>query len=573
MKNILFEKSFATCDKQKYWNNKNIVKPHDVSLNSHKMYFFDCNECNHIFKSVLRDVNRGSWCPYCANKKLCDDIKCDICHEKSFLSNKKSKYWNCKNSVTPRQVFITTHKKYWFNCDKCEHVFEKLLNNDTWCPYCANIKLCENNNCSTCFTKSFESHYKSKFFIEKKNNTIPRQIFLQSNNAYFFKCDKCLHTFKTYIYSIVNNHSWCSYCSTPPKQLCSDNNCTLCLNKSFLSHEKSKYWSDKNNVKPRDIFVSTGKKYWFNCDKCKHVFKCKISTITIINGSWCPYCVNKQLCKNTDCKLCLNKSFLLHEKSKYLSIKNNINPRNIFINSADKYWFDCVICKHSFDCKIYNITSGRWCPYCSVPCKKLCDDIKCKFCFNKSFLSHNKSKYWSSKNNIEPRNVYLGSGKKYWFKCDDCFSEFETNLQSIVGGCWCPNCKNKTEKKLYIALLNIYPNIKCQYKVEWCKNKNCLPFDFCIDEHKIIIELDGRQHFEQVSNWISPEINHKTDKFKMKCANENFYSVIRILQEDIYYDKYDWLSKIIKNIEKIKNNKCVKNKYICYNNEYKIFKN
>ena len=31
-----------------------------------------------------------------------------------------------------------------------------------------------------------------------------------------------------------------------------------------------------------------------------------------------------------------------------------------------------------------------------------------------------------------------------------------------------------------------------QFKVEWCKNKTYIPYDFCISEYKIIIELDGK---------------------------------------------------------------------------------
>lgn len=57
----------------------------------------------------------------------------------------------------------------------------------------------------------------------------------------------------------------------------------------------------------------------------------------------------------------------------------------------------------------------------------------------------------------------------------------------------------------------------------------------------------------------------------MKCANENGFSVIRILQEDILYNKYDWLSEIICNIDNITNEKIVQNIYMCKNNEYKDF--
>jgi very-short-patch-repair endonuclease len=132
----------------------------------------------------------------------------------------------------------------------------------------------------------------------------------------------------------------------------------------------------------------------------------------------------------------------------------------------------------------------------------------------------------------------------------------------------CPSCINKTEFKLYTSLKDLYPTIKRQYKVDWCKNKLYLPFDFVIEELKIIIELDGEQHFKQISNWKSPEVQIEKDKFKTNCANNNGFSVIRILQNDVLNDSFDWISEIHLNIVKIIEEKKVQNIFICKNNEY-----
>ncbi len=90
-------------------------------------------------------------------------------------------------------------------------------------------------------------------------------------------------------------------------------------------------------------------------------------------------------------------------------------------------------------------------------------------------------------------------------------------------------------------------------------------------ERKIIIELDGKQHFEQVGKWLSPEETMTNDLYKMKCANDNGFSVIRILQKDVYKNKYDWLSELISNIAKITTENTVQNIYMCKSNEYKDF--
>jgi very-short-patch-repair endonuclease len=154
--------------------------------------------------------------------------------------------------------------------------------------------------------------------------------------------------------------------------------------------------------------------------------------------------------------------------------------------------------------------------------------------------------------------------------------EFSQRATSHLRGRGCPFCKNKTECKLYEKIKPIYPTTDSQFKTEWCINCNSktnkyLPFDFCIPEHNIIIELDGRQHFIQVMNWQSPEQTFENDKFKEQCANDNNYSVIRLLQEDVLYDKYDWCKELCDAIEEIKQSDDVVNIYLCKNGEYDNF--
>jgi len=270
------------------------------------------------------------------------------------------------------------------------------------------------------------------------------------------------------------------------------------------------------------------------------------------------------------------RSFASHPKAKYWSKTKNgdVTPRDVFKKSHTKYCFDCGECHHAFESPPTSIVGmGSWCPYCAN--KQLCDITNnCDACFKKSFASHPKAKYWSNTKNgdVTPRDVFKNSVTKYCFDCGECHHAFKSSLDNIVGGKWCPKCKNKTELKLYEAVKLHYPTLIHQFKQEWCKNINCLPFDFCIPEHNIIIELDGRQHFIQVSNWTSPEETNKNDLFKEKCANEQGYSVIRIIQEDVFGDKYDWLSKLQTEIENIINdNTIIHNIYMCENGEYDNF--
>ena len=408
----------------------------------------------------------------------------------------------------------------------------------------------------------------SKYWSSKNGNIKPIDVLKSSGKKYWFDCHLCGHEFEI-ILSTITRGCWCPYCVN--QKLCVKNDCVMCFKKSFASHEKQDFWSSKNeNIKPRDVFRGSGKKYLFDCHLCGHEFESVLGNIS--RGAWCGFCANKILCDNIDCKTCYKKSFASHEKNIFWSSKNgNIKPRDVFKSSNKKYLFDCNLCGHKFESVLGNITNGEnWCGFCSN--RLLCESNDCKMCLDKSFESHTNSKYWSNKNkNIKPRDVFKCSDKKFWFQCSKGH-DFKSSLHSISNqNSWCPICKNKTELKLYQKIIQTYTLLQKDVRYEWCKNKRCLPFDFCIPEKKTIIELDGRQHFTQITNWPSPEEQFENDKYKEKCANDNGYSTIRIVQEDVWNDVYDWCKELCEAIEKIKNGNEIVNIYLCKNNEYEKY--
>ena len=513
------------------------------------------------------------------SKKLCGREDCNTCSKRSFANHEKSKYMIIEDGVNIRQINSGTSVKYPFKCNKCNHTFYSgpkeitKVKKSTWCPYCSNNMLCDNDDCKICYNKTLASHKRSKYF-STKNELKPREIFLYSQLKYIFDCDKCHHDFEVRVGHVTkkNKPTWCPYCSN--QKLCDKDDCNDCYNKSFASYEKKQFFSSKNKDSPREIFLSTHHKYIFNCDKCHHNFLTAIAKIT---GSqrWCPYCVSKKLCDDINCMMCLKNSFKSHEKSKYWSNKNDILPRQTFISSDKKYFFDCNQCNHTFYISLTNINNqNHWCPYCSN--QKLCKDDKCNICFNKSFASHEKCIYFSKKNKLIPREIFKRSGHKYYFKCNKCNNTFYSSLNAItnpIKPAWCPFCKHKTETKILDWLQESYRDYKIsyQYKFDWCKNtktNRLYAFDFVIEELNLIIELDGLQHFKQVSNWSSPELTQEKDIYKMLKVNEKGYTIIRILQEDVLYNKNNWEAKLKNAIKIYESPDYI---FISENNEYQVY--
>jgi hypothetical protein len=323
-------------------------------------------------------------------------------------------------------------------------------------------KLCEKEECGICFERSFASHEKSNYW--SKNNTVSaREVFKGSCQKYEFLCGSCEHYFEAKIYNITKiiNPTWCPYCTN--QKLCNGEKCKSCFEKSFASHEKSKWWSKQNELKARQVFKQTHGKYFFYCDICSHDFSASLSNITRNQKpAGCSFCSKKQVCGEDTCQKCFENSFASHEKSKYWSERNLVLPKNILKSSDKKFEFKCGNCDHYFISAIHNIRKGSWCPYCSKPAKKLCDREDCKQCFENSFASHPKSKWWSLKNNTSPRKIFRGTKDEYIFDCDICKHEFNASILSITGihKCWCTYC-------------SLPPKSLClENDCDWCFNKS-----------------------------------------------------------------------------------------------------
>jgi very-short-patch-repair endonuclease len=112
----------------------------------------------------------------------------------------------------------------------------------------------------------------------------------------------------------------------------------------------------------------------------------------------------------------------------------------------------------------------------------------------------------------------------------------------VLTGYWCPYCKKKTEAILNAFLEEEY-SIKKQARFDWCRfseTGNIMPLDVMRKDHPILIELDGEQHFTQVSNWGTPEQVQKKDVEKIQYSIQNGYSIIHLLQQDVWKNHYDW---------------------------------
>ncbi len=518
---------------------------------------------------------------------------------------------------------VGSHKKIIWKCLEksdcgCIHTYEmeiryKYSNNIDICSYCNGTKYCEHQKFSKLYPELAKCWHPTKNGDFEMDDYTPGSHY----NAWWICNDAecgCIHEYQQIIYvkmdsykNLKDGQSHCTYCN--------DTHCDYHKSLAYLRPELLEEWDYELNgdLDPKTIHLNSNKiinwickkgcKYKneivtndkINIDKCKHRWKTDVYHRTI-KKSQCPYClVSPQ-------SICYHQSieFLIPQLAKEFHpiLNKKSKPHELSIRSNERIFWKCQIgcvhkdknederCQHIWTCSVNSRTRFiklnenreiieiklTQCPFCIKSPQQICKHQSL------GYLYPEYIEEWDNKNKDTIFDISVGSQKNISWICKNKHENGENhtfNLQPyerIQRNMDCPFCRNKSINILHDFLIQHY-KIKLEKKFDWSKNEftnRFLPFDVCIDELKLLIELDGCHHFKDIKTWNSScDKRRYTDLYKMKLANDNGYSILRIVQIDIYYNSYDWKSELLNIIKTFNNN--VENKYICKRNEYEIY--
>ena len=141
---------------------------------------------------------------------------------------------------------------------------------------------------------------------------------------------------------------------------------------------------------------------------------------------------------------------------------------------------------------------------------------------------------------------YKNIDSKITFTCNKNTKHgaWEASLHSVTGrgdkgATGCPICKmSHGERKILFWMRDNEIEHKWQYRVRKpnFNKKSFYIYDFYLPKLKMLIEFDGRQHFEAIEAWggeKSLEKNKKNDKEKTKYAKELKLRMLRISYKNI----------------------------------------
>jgi len=532
------------------------MKPEEFISGSNKKVWWLCpntceSGCIHEYESnIITRTSRESGCPYCSipKKKIC------IHNSLLYTHPDIAKQWHpTKNGdLAPDTVNPNSDKKVWWLCPEtnctegCPHEFQSHINNRTGRN--DGCTVCKKNSYNFCIHNSVvytHPNILKEWHPTKNVDLTPDKVSYASEKKIWWLCKKtcpegCPHEWLAPFCDRTRGQG-CPYCSIPNKKACEH----MCI--SYTHKDLVKEWHPTKNtdITPDKCIPGSARKVWWLCpntckEGCKHEYITSISSRTRLHTG-CPFCRLQQTCIH-------NSIVYTHPEiaSQWHPTKNGILKPSDFRAGSDckKIWWLCKKtcpngCMHEWETAVYSRTSqGCGCPHCSNR-KQTCEHVSIMYTNPEIVKEWNPTK----NGNLKPSDFMKSSQEKIWWICKKGH-DFQTRIyKRCYRGQGCPHCTHKTELKLYDYLKILYPDIKQQLKLDNCKLKKHLPFDFYIPNLKVIIELDGGQHFKQVRNWATPEDAIKRDVFKMQKANKEGYKVIRIFQEDVYNNDSKWLDK------------------------------
>lgn len=299
----------------------------------------------------------------------------------------------------------------------------------------------------------------------------------------------------------------------------------------------------------------TSMKVWWKCKNGHDYFACVISRSRL--HSSCPYCSGrKPILGETDLETWCHKNNREDILDEWDYDKNIKSPIDIKPTSKTKCWFKCPL-GHSYLKNLSNKTiRGDGCPICN----------------NKQILSgYNDLKTWCINNNrkdileewdynknlIKPEEIFPGTAKKIWFKCQNGH-EYIQPLYNRTGPqkCGCPYCVHhkSAPELLFYNLCKEYLDKNSISGLKFGR----FEVDIFIPSMNVCVEYDGKRYHD------NSEYSLDKENRKNKLLLSKKYKVIRIKEEKsiskfkedinditVYYlsDKYN--TKYFENCSKI----------------------
>lgn len=470
-------------------------------INAKEKILHKCLICNYEWLALSSNILNGHGCPQCAiNKTSTENRKThqQYCLEVSRINPYIKVIGEYKGATTPIKHYCLTHNIYW-------DVEPTSILQGSGCPQCGKEKI------------SNKLRKPINIYIEELKQINPNVTL---EDTYINTITPVLH--KCHIHNIF----W----KVSPNSVLRGQGCKQCgVEKFSISNTKTDadYIDELKINNPTIISLES----YIGC-ATPILHKC-----LICNYEWraCP----KDTLRGHGCLRCAGN--IKKTNDQYLKeldmVNSNIVPEENYINAKTPILHRCLIDNYTWKATPSDILHGKGCIYCGrrkSSQSRLCSDLEYQ------------QKIQVINPNIISKEKYINSKTPILHKCLLDGYEWKAKPVNIISGCGCLHChETKGERKIRIWLESNELTYIFQYKNPECKDIRILPFDFYLPELNVIIEYDGKQHFESVDYFGGIDgllVTQKHDQIKNEFCDKNGIKLLRIP-----YYKFDKIEEELNN--------------------------
>lgn len=368
---------------------------------------------------------------------------------------KIAREWSTCNVDKPDTVFSGSSRKVWWHCPKCQQEYQATITNRTRhcsnCPFCANLRAYE-KNCLAVLRPEIAAEWHTAL----NSPLTPYDVVPGSEKEVYWACSE--------------GHAWkAAICSrTNPRE----SRCPICHPRAVtrygsvrpLDHALVQIWHATKNLPliPSEVANQSNKSFWWQCEK-GHAWQSAPSHLNKTAPSKrCPYCNNRAVCG--DNSLLARYPELAQE---WDNERNSpLTPDQVLYCSGKKYWWRRG--EFVWQASIQARQRKRE----GIPRSQYLNGYP-HLCLS---VTHPElAAQWDPERNEEltPRDVTPGSGKKIWWQCEKGHV-WQSTIGKRIHGDGCPYCSGRRPSKEY-CLQTCCPAIAAQWHPE--KNGDLTPQD------------------------------------------------------------------------------------------------
>ena len=431
------------------------------------------NKCGNIYKVAPSNFLKGSRCPYCYRKS----------RKITNAQFKKEVKKLVGNEYEFLDTYINSKTKIKVKHNKCGHTYKVQPNsffNGSRCPYCYGT------------SKKTDTQFKKEVLDLVGNKYTFLDSYQDNHTKLRVKHNKCGHVYKIEPISFLRG-SLCPYCVGNAR-------------KTDTQFKQEVLDLVGNEYKFLDTYVNIMTKIRVRHNECGNVYEVRPNDF--IRGRRCPYCYGNL--KKTDAQF---------KQEVFNLVGNEYTFLESYVDNKTK-----LRVKHNKCGNIYKVTPGSFlqgsrCPYCCWGHKKTGIE------FTKQIFDLVGSEYIFL-------DSYIDAQTKIKVKHNKCGNIYKVAPYHFLEGHRCPYCNSPKGETLITKILDTL-NIKYEPQKTFDELRDVQPlsYDFYIQDQNILIEYQGKQHYQPVDHFGGEakfELQQKHDKMKAEYAKDNGYNLITV---------------------------------------------